>query len=258
LGRSDGTVIPCDEPQRKTFVLSPPELEKVGYMATTQTRQIDPQEAEQLFPILVRAGSRITYEAGDRICSQGDACDGVHYIHTGLVKISTVSKRGRAAILSFLWPGDFFGESCLAGRARRQFSSEALTRTSVIFIKTRVMKRLIAEEPAVAAHFVKHLLERNRHIEEDLLGHIFDSSEQRLARALLWLSSHGQHRKTPSILKQIDQDTLAAIVGTTRPRVNYFMNKFRKMGWIQYAEGPGVTVNPSLEAFLQNDPAEVS
>src|SRR5207302_6297118 len=111
--------------------------------------------------------------------------------------------------------------------------------------------------PVVAAHFVKHMLVRNRHIEEDLLGHIFDSSEQRLARTLLWLSQHGQQGKTSAILQQIDQDTLAAIVGTTRPRVNFFMYKFRKMGWIEYAEGPGVTVNPSLEAFLQNDPAEV-
>jgi len=226
-------------------------------MPITHTREIGPQEAEQLFPILTRAGSRITHQAGDRICSQGDACGGVHYIHNGLVKISTVSRRGRSAILGFLWPGDFFGESCLAGRERRQFSADALTRTSVIFIKTRAMKRLIAEEPVVAAHFVKHLLERNRHIEEDLLGHIFDSSEQRLARTLLWLSQRGQQGKTSAILQQIDQDTLAAIVGTTRPRVNFFMNKFRKMGWIEYAEGPGVTVNPSLEAFLQNDPAEV-
>ena len=226
-------------------------------MPITHTREIGPQEAEQLFPILTRAGSRITHQAGDRICSQGDACGGVHYIHNGLVKISTVSRRGRSAILGFLWPSDFFGESCLAGRERRQFSADALTRTSVIFIKTRVMKRLITEEPILAAHFVKHLLERNRHIEEDLLGHIFESSEQRLARTLLWLSHRGQHGKMPSILENIDQDTLAAIVGTTRPRVNYFMNKFRKMGWIQYAGGPGVTVNPSLEAFLQNDPVEV-
>lgn len=226
-------------------------------MPITHTRLVSPQEAEQLFPILTRAGSRITYEAGDRICSQGDACGGVHYIHNGLVKISTVSKRGRSAILGFLWPGDFFGESCLVGRERRPFSADALTRTSVIFIKTRAMKRLIAEEPIMAAHFVKHLLERNRHIEEDLLGHIFDSSEQRLARTLLWLSQHGQHGKAPSILQKIDQDTLAAIVGTTRPRINYFMDKFRKMGWIEYADGPGVTVNPSLEAFLQNDLAEV-
>src|SRR5690242_15131841 len=135
-------------------------------MAIMQTRQGDRQEAEQLFPILVRAGSCITYDTGGRICSQGDVCGGVHYIHTGLVKISAVSKRGRSAILGFLWSGDFFGESCLAGRERRQFSADTLTRTSVIFIKTRAMKRLIAEDPAVAAHFVKHLLERNRHIEE--------------------------------------------------------------------------------------------
>jgi CRP/FNR family cyclic AMP-dependent transcriptional regulator len=170
-------------------------------MATlTPMERISPHHPGDLFPILSRAGRRTTYETGARICSQGDACGGIHYIQHGLVKLTTVSKRGRVAIMGFLWQGDFFGESCLAGRTRRQFSAEALTRTSVIFIKTRTMKRLIEEQPAVAAQFVKHLLERNRHIEEDLLGHIFDSSEQRLARALLWLWQHGQRGKTPSIL----------------------------------------------------------
>ena len=224
----------------------------------TPIEQVPLQQRVDLIPILVRAGKRTTYEAGARISSQGDSCAGVHYIQEGLVKLSTVSRRGRSAILAFLWQHDFFGESCLAGRARRQFTAEALTRTSVIFVKTRAMKRLIDEEPAVAAHFVKHLLERNRRIEDDLLGRIFDSSEQRLARTLLWLWQHGQSGETSSILKKLDQDTLAAIVGTTRPRVNFFMNKFRKLGWIQYAEGPGVIVNPSLQAFLRNNPTEAS
>lgn len=206
-----------------------------------------------LFTILRKAGAHIAYEAGASICSQGDGCAGIRYVVDGLVKLTTVSPRGRAAILGFLWTGDFFGESCLAGRARYQFSAEALAHTSIIFVKSRAMKRLIEREPAVAAHFVKQLLLRNRHIEEDLLGHIFDSSEQRLARILLSLWEDGQRGKTPSILKHIDQDTLAALVGTTRPRVNFFMNKFRKMGWIEYAEGPGIVVNPSLQTFLLND-----
>ncbi len=227
-------------------------------MATlTQAGAISPPQREDLFPILNRAGRRMSYGAGDPICAQGDPCAGVHYIHNGLVKLTTVSNRGRAAIMGFLWQGDFFGESCLAGRARRQFSAEALTRTSVIFIKVKAMKRLIEQEPVVAAYFVKHLLERSRRIEDDLLGRIFDSSEQRLARTLLWLWQQGQRGDAPSILENIDQDTLAAIVGTTRPRVNFFMNKFRKMGWIQYAEGPGVIVNPSLQTFLENEISEV-
>src|SRR6202049_3821279 len=151
---------------------------------TERTRQTHPGD---LVLILSRAGRRTTFETGARICSQGDACGGIHYIQHGLVKLTTVSKRGRVAIMGFLWQGDFFGESCLAGRTRRHFSAEALTRPSVIFIQTRTMKRLIEEQPAVSAQFVKHLLERNRHIEEDLLGHIFDSSEQRLGRTLLLL-----------------------------------------------------------------------
>lgn len=227
-------------------------------MATmTRIEQASPSQRENLSPILRRAGRLTTCATGARICSQRDACAGIHYVHDGLVKLTTVSKRGRSAILAFLWQGDFFGESCLAGRERRQFSAEALTRTSVIFVKTRAMKRLIEEEPAVAAYFVKHLLERNRRIEDDLLGRIFESSEQRLARTLLWLWQHRQQGNIPSVLEKIDQDTLAAIVGTTRPRVNFFMNKFRKMGWIQYAEGPGLVVNPSLQTFLLNDLPEV-
>jgi CRP/FNR family transcriptional regulator, cyclic AMP receptor protein len=224
-------------------------------MATTPMGHVSHEEAD-VFPILRRAGTRIRYKAGQSICAQDDPCLGVHYIEDGLIKLTTVSKRGRTAVLGFLWKGDFFGESCLAGRARHQICAEALAPSSVIFIRSRVMKRLIEQDPTVAAHFVKHLLERNRRIEEDLLDHIFHSSERRLARTLFWLAQHGTRGKTPSILEKIDQDTLAGIVGTTRPRVNYFMNKFRKMGWIQYSEGPGVTVNPSLLTFLQNDASE--
>jgi CRP/FNR family cyclic AMP-dependent transcriptional regulator len=225
-------------------------------MATTQLGRLHHEQSEDAFEILRRAGSRAHYEPGQSVCAQGDPCSGVHYIEDGLVKLTTVSRRGRLAVLGFLWSGDFFGESRLTGRDRHEIAAEALAPSTVIFIKSRAMKRLIEREPAVAGHFVKHLLERNRRIEQDLLDHIFNSSEQRLARTLLWLANHGTEGKTPSILENIDQDTLAAIVGTTRPRVNYFMNKFRKMGWIQYADGPGVTVKPSLQAFLQNDSLE--
>lgn len=225
-------------------------------MATTHLGRLHHEQSQDVFEILRRAGSREHYKAGQSICAQGDSCSGVHCIEEGLVKLTTVSKRGRLAVLGFLWRGDFFGEACLTGRDRHEIAGEALAPSSVIFIKSRAMKRLIEREPAVAAYFVKHLLERNRRIEQDLLDHIFNSSEQRLARVLLSLASHGTEGTTPSILQKIDQDTLAAIVGTTRPRVNYFMNKFRKMGWIQYAEGPGVTVNPSLQAFLQSDASE--
>lgn len=226
-------------------------------MATTHLGRLHHGPSEEAFEILRRAGSRTQYNPGQSVCAQGDPCSGVHYIEEGLVKLTTVSKRGRLAVLGFLWRGDFFGETCLTGRDRHEIAAEALAPSTVIFIKSRAMKRLIEREPAVASHFVKHLLERNRRIEQDLLDHIFNSSEQRLARALLSLANHGTEGKAPSILDTIDQDTLAAIVGTTRPRVNYFMNKFRKMGWIQYADGPGVTVNPSLQAFLQSDSPEL-
>ncbi len=226
-------------------------------MATTHLGRLHHEHSQDAFQILRRAGSRTQYKPGQSICAQGDPCSGVHYIEEGLVKLTTVSKRGRLAVLGFLWRGDFFGETCLTGRDRHEIAAEALAPSSVIFIKSRAMKRLIEREPAVSAYFVKHLLERNRRIEQDLLDHIFNSSEQRLARALLSLANHGTEGKAPSILDTIDQDTLAAIVCTTRPRVNYFMNKFRKMGWIQYADGPGVTVNPSLRAFLQSDSPEL-
>jgi CRP/FNR family transcriptional regulator, cyclic AMP receptor protein len=222
----------------------------------TAVGELTSQSREDLLAILGRAGKRITFKPGEHLCTQGDDCGGIHYIVEGMVKLTTISRHGRAAILAFLWPGDFFGESCLAGRARRRFTAEALTRTSAIFIKARAMKRLLQEETAVAAHFLKHLIERNRRIEDDLLGHIFESSEERLARALVRLWRHGKSGKSPSLLEKMDQDTLAAVVGTTRPRVNQFMNKFRKMGWIKYAGGPGIVVNPSLENFLSKHSAE--
>ena len=225
-------------------------------MKSTQVQDLAPDVPQELSKILRKSGARLTFEAGASICAQGDACSGTYYIIDGLVKLTTVSTRGRAAILGFLWGGNFFGESCLAGRGHYPYSAEALARTAVIFIKAREMKRLIIQEPRVAGYFVMRLLERNRDIEEDLLGHIFDSSEQRLARALLWLWQRGKSGKSPSILEKIDQDTLAAIVGTTRPRVNFFMNKFRKMGLIQYAGGPGIVVNPSLQNFLGKEFSE--
>ena len=215
------------------------------------------QSRENLLPILSRAGKRLSFKPGEYLCTQGDDCGGIHYIVEGMLKLTATSRHGRAAILAFLWQGDFFGEACLAGRTRRQFTAEALTPTSALFIKVRAMRRLLQEEPTVARHFLRHVIERNRRIEDDLLGHIFESSERRLARALVWLWRNSKSGKSPSLLENIDQDTLAAVVGTTRPRVNQFMNKFRKMGWIEYAEGLGIVVNPSLQNFLSKDSTEL-
>lgn len=182
------------------------------------------------------------------IFSQGDICGDVSYIQEGLVKLTTVSKRGRGAVLAILGPGDFAGEECLTGEAARQSSAVALVPCSIVVIKRRTMLRLIEQDRSAAAQIIGYLLQRNRRIEEALIDRVFNSSEKRLARTLLLLNEHGKRTNSPYILERISQDTLADMVGTTRSRVNFFMNKFRKLGFIRY--NGGLKVYGSLQSVL--------
>lgn len=190
------------------------------------------------------------FRAAEVIFSQGDTCGEVSYIEEGLVKLTTVSKRGRGAVLAILGPGDFAGEECLTGEVARQSSAIALVPCSVVFIKRRTMLRLIEQDRSAAAQIIGYLLQRNRRIEEALIDRVFNSSEKRLARTLLLLSEHGKRTNSPYILERISQDTLADMVGTTRSRVNFFMNKFRKLGFIRY--NGGLKVYDSLQSVLQD------
>ena len=202
------------------------------------------------FLSLLPAKKVVKYRPDEVIFSQGAPCSEVNYIEEGLVKLTTVSNRGRGAVLGILGHGDFLGEECLSGETHHQTSAVALVSTSIVVIKRRAMLRLIEQDRGAAAHLIDFLLHRNRRIEEDLIDRVFNSSEKRLARTLLLLNEHGKRTSSPFILDRISQDTLADMVGTTRSRVNFFMNKFRKLGFIRY--NGGLKIYDSLHSLLQD------
>jgi CRP/FNR family transcriptional regulator, cyclic AMP receptor protein len=188
------------------------------------------------------------YRAGETIVSQGEDCTDVHYIEKGVVKLTLVSNRGKGAVLGILGDGDFFGEACISGESVYSTSAIALVPSIVNVIKGKAMLRLVEEDPSVSAHFINYLLTRNRRIEQDLIDHMFNFSEKRLARTLLLLGQGRQASEVAPVLEKIGQDTLAEMIGTTRSRVNFFMNKFRKLGFIHY--NGGITVHDSLATVL--------
>jgi CRP/FNR family cyclic AMP-dependent transcriptional regulator len=188
------------------------------------------------------------FKTGETIISQGEDCTDVHYIEKGVVKLTLVSNRGKGAVLGILGEGDFFGEACITGGGVYATSAIALVPSLVNIIKAKAMLRLVEENPSLSAHFINYLVSRNRRIEQDLIDHMFNFSEKRLARTLLLLARSRQGEKVSPILEKIGQDTLAEMVGTTRSRVNFFMNKFRKMGYIHY--NGGLTVYDSLANVL--------
>ena len=174
----------------------------------------------------------------------------MYYIEKGMVKLTLVSNRGKGAVLGILGSGDFFGEACIAGDAIFSTSAIALVPSVVNVIKRKSMIRLVEENASLSAHFIEYLLTRNRRIEQDLIDHMFNFSEKRLARTLLLLARGGKNGEIAPILENIGQDTLAEMVGTTRSRVNFFMNKFRKQGFIHY--NGGLKVHDTLESVLHD------
>ena len=190
------------------------------------------------------------FQAGETIVSQGEECTDVYYIEKGMVKLTLVSNRGKGAVLGIMGHGDFFGEACIGGDAVFSTSAIALVPSVVHVIKRKSMVRLVEENPVLSAHFINYLLTRNRRIEQDLIDHMFNFSEKRLARVLLLLARIGTDGEVAPILEKIGQDTLAEMVGTTRSRVNFFMNKFRKQGHIHY--NGGLKVHDSLESVLHD------
>jgi CRP-like cAMP-binding protein len=171
---------------------------------------------------------------GQVIFRQGDAAEAVFFVQQGRVKLTVVSERGKEAVVAVLTPDSFFGEGCLNGQALRLFTASALTEAAVLKITKKEMLRVLQAEPAFAARFMSYLLERNTRVEEDLVDQLFNSSEKRLARVLLLLANFGKDREPEPILPKISQEMLAEMVGTTRSRVSFFMNKFRKLGFIEY------------------------
>ena len=193
----------------------------------------------------------VKYSRAAVIFSQGDPATAVLYLQQGSVKLSVLSKGGKEAVIAVLGPGDFFGEGCLAGQPRRMATASALTATTVLVVEKSQMVKLLHKEPTLADRFLAHMLARNIRIEEDLVDQLFNSSEKRLARTLLLLARYGKEDQTQHELPRLSQETLAEMIGTTRSRVNFFMNKFRELGFIEY--NGGLKVNSSLMSVVLHE-----
>jgi CRP-like cAMP-binding protein len=187
----------------------------------------------------------------DTLFSQGDPCKNILYIQKGSVKISVVSQSGKEAVVGMLGSGDFIGEGGLAGQLVRMATATALAPVSALVIDNKEMIRVLHSESAFSDRFIAYMLQRNVRIEEDLVDQLFNSSEKRLARTLLLMARYGKEDKPQRVLAKISQETLAEMVGTTRSRVNFFMNKFKKLGFIQYNDG--LQVNASLLSVVLHD-----
>jgi CRP/FNR family cyclic AMP-dependent transcriptional regulator len=194
----------------------------------------------------------VEYRRNAAIFTQGDPCEHVLYIQKGGVKLSVLSKAGREAVVAMLGPGEFFGEGCLAGQSFRMGSATAMTDdTAILLVDKDRMVRLLHKQHALSDRFIAHMLARNIRIEEDLVDQLFNSSEKRLARTLLLLARYGKHDHPVRAVPAISQETLAEMIGTTRSRVNFFMKKFQRLGFIDYADG--LKVNNSLLSVVLHD-----
>jgi CRP-like cAMP-binding protein len=205
--------------------------------------------------LLAKVGTGRTTEAfrkGEVVFTQGDPADSIFHIEKGKLKLTVVSSQGKEAVIALLGGGDFFGEGCLAGQIKRMSTATAMTDCETVRLDKTEMVRVLRDEPVFAELFLHHLLSRNIRIEEDLVDQLFNSSEKRLARVLLLLANFGKAEKTEPVVAKMSQEMLAEIVGTTRARVNFFMNKFRKLGFIDY-DGDGLRVHSSLLHVVLHD-----
>ena len=217
-----------------------------------QARTPPPPFDVQAFLASTGVSRRIGRFARDAVVfAQGAQANNVFYIQEGGVKLSVLSSGGREAVVAMLGPGDFFGEGCLAGQPRRMGTATAMVPTTVLRLPKRDMMRTLHEQPEFSDRFIAHMLVRNIRIEEDLVDQLFNSSEKRLARTLLLLARYGKEDTIQRVLPKLSQETLAEMVGTTRSRVNFFMNKFRKLGFIEY--NGGLKINSSLLSIVLHD-----
>ena len=191
------------------------------------------------------------FKKKETIFSQGDAAKNVLYIQKGAVRLSVVNETGKEAVVAVLGPGDFFGEGCLAGQPIRIGSAAAITVTIALLIEKKEMIRVLHAEHAFSDRFISYMLSRNIRVEEDLVDQLFNSSEKRLARTLLLLARYGKEDKPQKMVPKISQEMLAEMVGTTRSRVNFFMNKFRRLGFIKY--NGGLHIDTSLLSVVLHD-----
>lgn len=211
-----------------------------------------PQFDPKAFLAKANGGRTISkFRKNQVVFSQGDLADSVFYIRDGKVKVTVVSEQGKEAIVAVLGPDEFLGEGCLTGQLRRVATAKALTECEIMRLDKKVIVRVLQEEPAFSEMFIAHLLARTLRVEADLVDQLFNSSEKRLAHALLLLANFGKEGKPETVIAKISQETLAEMIGTTRSRVSKFMNKFRKMGYIKY--NGSLEVHSSLLSVVLHD-----
>jgi CRP/FNR family transcriptional regulator, cyclic AMP receptor protein len=219
-------------------------------------RKRKPSFDPKVFLSKVNGGRTISnYRKNQIIYTQGEAADSVFYVQSGKVKKTVVSERGKEAVVALLATGDFFGEGCLTGEALRLATVSAMTECVIVRLSKTDITRVIHEEPAFAELFIKHLLARTLRVEEDLIDQLFNSSEKRLARTLLLLANFGKEGRPEPIIAKISQETLAEMIGTTRARVSFFMNKFRQLGLIDY--NGHIEVHRSLLNVVLHDQPQI-
>jgi CRP-like cAMP-binding protein len=216
-----------------------------------KSKQKGPFNAQAFLDSAGIARKIVEYRRAEVIFAQGDPCEHVLYIQSGGVKLSVLSKAGREAVVAMLGPGEFFGEGCLAGQSVRVGSATATTDSAVLLVDKDQMVGLLHKQHALSDRFIAHMLARNIRIEEDLVDQLFNSSEKRLARTLLLLARYGKHDTPVRAVPTISQETLAEMIGTTRSRVNFFMKKFQRLGFIDYTNG--LKVNHSLLTVVLHD-----
>jgi CRP/FNR family transcriptional regulator, cyclic AMP receptor protein len=225
-------------------------------------KHLSPSRREKTFrpaAFLANAGEGRTIvdlKKGQRVFSQGDAATAAFYIQTGKIRLTVISKRGKEATIALLGAGNFLGEECIAAaQLQRVATATALIPSSLLRIERAEMVRVLRQEQLFSEIFVSYLLARNARVQEDLVDQLFNSSEKRLARALLLLAQFGKEGKPETVIPKISQETLADMIGTTRSRVNYFMNRFRKLGFIEY--NGKLEVHNSLLNVVLHDKLEI-
>jgi CRP/FNR family transcriptional regulator, cyclic AMP receptor protein len=226
-----------------------PKSAPKGLLAAFKPLAVDPK---LLLTKLTVGKSRHEYQADETVFSQGDIANEVFFIESGKIKLTVVSKSGKEAVIAHLTESSFFGEGCLAGQLVRMATASAMQKTGIIRIDKQAMVGLLQREAEFAEQFLMHMLSRNIRMEADLIDHLFNSSEKRLARLLLLMANFGQESKPIPLIAKISQEALAEMIGTTRSRVSFFLNRFRELGFIDYNAG-GMNVNSSLVSVVLHD-----
>ena len=216
-------------------------------------KKSEPVDWEALLAGLTRGKTVVEYGANRRIFDQGQPADSIFYVRKGKVRLSVISRQGKEAIVATLSAGEFLGEGCLAGQPLRMATATAVTDCNLFRIEKALMQRMLHEKHELSELFVAHLLSRNARYEADLVDQLFNSSEKRLARILLLLAHFGKESRAELVLPTVSQDSLAQMVGTTRSRVSHFMNKFRKLGFVDYSDNDGLTVHSGLLSVVLHD-----